>query len=104
MIPRSMALAALATAALLAAPAAGRAHESGRYVVVSGPAAAGYTVAEERGVRVLRGLSRDAVVLVDTATGRSWVLGEGLTWRRVVFAHAEAAPVRVLLGSKRLRD
>jgi|GEM_PF-4099284 len=100
MIPKAMALGALAMAALLVAPTAGRAHEIGRYVVVGGPEAASYTVAEERGVRIVRGLSRDAVVLVDTATGKSWVLGDRLTWRRVVFARAETASVRVLRPSR----
>ena len=43
MTPKTMALGGLAIAALIAAPTAGRAHESGRYVVGGGPA--GYTAA-----------------------------------------------------------
>lgn len=95
MNPTNAALGALAAAAALAAPAVAQAHDSTSYAVVEGAAGIGHTVAAERGVRVVRGLAGDALVLIDTESGRSWVLAAGPKWMPIPFARPEAAAVRV---------
>ncbi len=95
MNPRNAALGALAASAAFVAPAAAQAHDSTHYAVVEGAPGIGHTVADEHGVRVMRGLAGDALVLVDTESGRSWVLAAGPRWMPIPFARPDRSAVRV---------
>ena len=69
-------------------PARAGIEEDGRYRVVAGAA---YRADEPRS----ENRRRDMVILVDTWTGRSWILGPDRSWRPLDFGDGRATPPQV---------
>ncbi|MFQ5784789.1 MAG: hypothetical protein ACE5H8_08185 [Alphaproteobacteria bacterium] len=95
----SKGLAVLGAVATLTLATQARADDEDRYLVVKGPISAGFTINEQRGVRVLRPITENTLVMIDTQTGQTWSMTEGMLWQPVPFGGPADVPVSVFKPS-----